>query len=119
MDNISKGKKGEDICCKYLAEQGCEIIARNFRSPYGEIDVIAKCGDTIMFVEVKARTGNKFGSPAMAVDRKKQKKIIETAYFFITEGGISNMNYSFDVCEVFLKNAAVNYISHAFDASAR
>ena len=118
MDNKTKGKIGEDICCDYLLKKGYSILNRNYRCKSGEIDVIAKKEDTIHFVEVKARNGEVFGTPAMAVDKRKQKKIIRAAYSFIYDNQINNMNYLFDVCEVFLGNNRVNYIVNAFDVTS-
>lgn len=67
------GTKGEDIAVKYLEKIGCQILIRNFRSYYGEIDIIVKDKNEYVFVEVKTRASDKFGKPVEAVDNTKQK----------------------------------------------
>ena len=79
-------KLGEDIACEYLKKIGFKIIERNFRKGYGEIDIIAieqtKDGKILVFVEVKTRTSNYFGTPLEAITYWKLKEIIKTAQFY-------------------------------------
>lgn len=76
------GKISEDYACKFLISKGYKIIARNFRSSFGEIDIVAIDADTLVFVEVKARWSLKFGNPEEAVTREKINKIVKTAAYF-------------------------------------
>lgn len=79
------GKFGEDLAVKLLQNKGYKIVDRNFRSRFGEIDIIAVKGDDLIFIEVKTRWSLKFGLPEEAVTRNKLKKIIRTAeYYLIT-----------------------------------
>ncbi len=65
------GRRGEDIAARYLAARGYHIVARNVRTPYGEIDLIARLGDELVFVEVKTRTSTAYGWPEEAVTQRK------------------------------------------------
>lgn len=73
---------GEEIATKYLQKLGYKIIERNFRQGYGEIDIIAIDKDTLVFVEVKTRTSEKFGTPLEAITYFKLKTLIKTAEFY-------------------------------------
>lgn len=79
---------GEDIATNYLKKKGYKIIERNFRKGYGEIDIIAVKDKILVFVEVKTRTSDKFGTPAEAITYGKLKSIIKTAEFY----KLSNQN---------------------------
>ena len=74
--------KGEDIAVKYLKKKGYEIIERNFHTRYGEIDIIARNDGVLIFVEVKRRSSESFGTASAAVTSTKQKKIIKSAEYY-------------------------------------
>jgi len=76
------GAAGEANACAFLRESGYEIVARNWRTRRGEIDIIAREGDVVVFVEVKARTSDEFGGPEAAVDKRKQRRLIAAARAF-------------------------------------
>lgn len=84
------GKWGEDTAVDYLTGRGYEIVARNARTPYGEIDVIARQGDTIIFVEVKARTSNKVGFPEESITPRKQGHMVACAEHYAAEHEIDH-----------------------------
>lgn len=73
---------GEDAACKFLLKKGYTILERNFRKGYGEIDVIATEGDTLVFIEVKTRTSDKYGTPFEAIPPWKVKLIVKGAQFY-------------------------------------
>lgn len=75
-------KLGEDKACEYLRKLGFKIIERNFRKGYGEIDVVALDKDVLVFVEVKTRTSNQFGSPLEGITYWKLKSLIKTARYY-------------------------------------
>ncbi len=80
-------KLGEDKACEYLKRLGFKIIERNFRKGYGEVDVVGieetkKDGKVLVFIEVKTRTSNQFGSPLEAISHWKLKSLIKTARFY-------------------------------------
>lgn len=110
------GNRGEAAACRYLKKNGYKIVRRNYRKPYGEIDIIAKKDDALCFVEVKTRQSIDFGLPCEFVTQSKQQKIIRTAYTYIQETGYDGM-LSFDVIEVLhdgQKIQALRHIPHAF-----
>lgn len=76
------GKIGEDFAVSLLKKQGYKILARNFRSKFGEIDIVAEDRDTLVFVEVKTRWNKNFGDPAEAVVPWKLKHLERAAYYF-------------------------------------
>ena len=77
------GKLGEDLATKYLEKIGYKIVARNFRCRQGEIDIIARSTEELVFVEVKTRTNLSYGSPAEAVDFTKQKHMEKVAKYYL------------------------------------
>ena len=116
IQNIS-GQLGEKICYKYLLEKGYDVICRNYKCLYGEIDLIAIKDGCIFFVEVKLRQKGCGYSPCEAVNFKKRKKIIRSAIFFIEKHPI-NMQPKFVVMEVLRNNMGeffVNLIEDAFN----
>ena len=95
------GVKGESFAVKYLKEQKYKILQRNFSCSFGEIDIVAKDGDYIVFVEVKSRSGNCFGMPREAVTISKQKTIIRCASLWLSKNNCTGMSVRFDVAEVY------------------
>lgn len=77
------GKQYEDRAEQYLRVQGLHILARNFATKTGEIDIICKTDTTLIFVEVRARSNPRFASAAASVDRRKQQRLIRTAQMFL------------------------------------
>lgn len=104
------GKMGEDLALKYLAQLGYKILKRNFKSKLGEIDIIAKDKEEIVFIEVKTRTNNKYGKPAEAVNKIKKEHIKNAGIYYIYSNKLNNKSIRFDVIEVYL--ASKNYIHH-------
>jgi putative endonuclease len=79
------GKQAEDRVCEYITQHSLQIVARNYRSNRGEIDIIAWEGDTLVFLEVRYRTPQGYGSALESVTRTKQLRIIKTAQYFLME----------------------------------
>lgn len=106
------GKKGEKLVEKYLKKCGCKILHKNYRTPFGEVDIIAKDKDEIVFVEVKTRTGDGFGAPREAVreDKMRRYRQIATAYLMQFE---EEQNARFDVAEVYA-DGKIEYYKYAF-----
>ena len=84
------GKWGEDTAAEYLTQQGYAIMARNVRTPYGEIDIIAKQTDVIIFVEVKTRTSNTMGLPEEAITPRKREHMLAAAEHYAAEHEIDH-----------------------------
>lgn len=83
MTTITVGNKGEDIACNYLKKLGFKIIERNFRIRGGEIDIIAKDGEFLVFVEVKTRYSEEYGLPIESITPWKIKFLLKSALFYI------------------------------------
>ena len=79
------GKWGETLAANWLSGQGLQILARNVRTPYGELDVIARQKDVLVFVEVKTRTNTMFGMPEASITPKKKKHLHDAAVFYLQE----------------------------------
>jgi len=114
----SLGKLGEDLACGELARRGYAILARRHRTRYGEIDIIARCGPTIVFVEVKAREGDAFGGGGAAVTACKQQRIVRMAIDFLARRRLLDRPCRFDVVTVDLEggNPRIEVYPHAFTA---
>ena len=106
------GKKGEELVAAYLKEKGCKLLKKNYRTPFGEADLIVQDQDEIAFVEVKTRQSFSFGTPREAVDIFKQRRYYDIAKFYWKQTG-EEPNARFDVAEVF-SDGTVNYIKNAF-----
>ena len=108
------GKKGERLTEKYLKERGYVLLERNFRTPFGEADLIVedKRAGEIVFVEVKARTGDKYGAPREAVTREKQRRYYKIAECYWVKTG-TEPNARFDVAEVY-EDGTIEYYKNAF-----
>jgi len=118
-DNRKKGKKGEDIAAACLKKEGYRIVERNYRCRYGEVDIIAMDKKDVVFVEVKGRESDTFGSPEEAVGPAKQKKISKVALHYLQEKGLGDHNARFDAVAIrFMpQGGQVKLIRNAFDLS--
>jgi putative endonuclease len=114
---ISTGKRGEELAAVYLAEAGYRILERNYRCLFGEVDIVAEEGETLVFVEVKSRRSTEYGDPQLAVGREKQKKISRIATNYLTERHWCHRPARFDVVAVKMLpgNHSIELIRNAFD----
>lgn len=94
------GSAGEAMAAESLQRQGWQILERSYRHRLGEIDLIARDGDTLVFIEVKTRTGIAYGLPAEAVNRDKQRRITQTALAYLKQKGWLDRRCRFDVIAV-------------------
>lgn len=104
------GFKGEQLAVKHLKRKGYKILQRNYRTPFCEVDIIAKYGDTLCFCEVKTRMSDTYGAPREAVNISKQRLYVRAAYHYLK--GKEDCTVRFDVIEVFRKK--VNHVENAF-----
>jgi putative endonuclease len=111
------GKKGEDLAAAYLAEAGFRIIERNYRCFFGEIDIVAEEGETLVFVEVKSRRSDAYGDPLLAVGGRKQKTISRISLHYLAEKHLRHRPARFDVVAVKLLPAGqrIELIRNAFE----
>lgn len=105
---------GERKAAKFLKRKGYEIRERNFRSKLGEVDIIAKLGEVVAFVEVKTRRTHTYGEPNEAVDDERQGRYRRAANFYFYKNGLSVYDFTvrFDVIEV--TKRGINHIENAF-----
>ena len=102
MNNRKIGNAGEDLACRYLEKQGFKILERNKHySRFCEIDIIAEFKNTIVFVEVKTRKSNDFGTPFEAISRTKYDNIKKGIQYYLSENKVKN--YRIDVIGITLK----------------
>lgn len=115
------GEKGEDLAAAYLAETGYRIIERNYRCFFGEIDIVAWEGETLVFAEVKSRRTEAYGAPQLAVGREKQDKISRIALHYLSERQLRSHPARFDVVAVMLLpgGTRIELIRNAFELSCR
>lgn len=111
MWNRLKGNIGEQEACSYLKKKGYKILEKNYRCLYGEIDIIAKHNNFIVFVEVKKRNSSLYGRGSDAVTNSKQRKIILTAENYINEQSIKTPA-RFDVISI--DSGEITHIENAF-----
>jgi len=97
---ISLGKRGEDLACEELERRGYVIVARRVRVRSGELDIVARDGPTLVFVEVKARAGRRFGDAAEAVTRLKQLRMTRLANEYLVRQRLPECPCRFDVVSV-------------------
>jgi putative endonuclease len=111
-----KGKSGEDAAARHLEERGFTILERNYRFERGEIDIVAEEGNELVFVEVKSRGSNQFGSPEEAVTEEKQEQIRKVAEGYLFENECHDRICRFDVVAVELHDgtAELRHIRDAF-----
>lgn len=94
------GARGESIAERFLEGEGYRVVERNYRSPHGEVDLIALEGDVLAFVEVKTRKDDSFGTPGESVGRVKQARLVKTSLHYMTEKGIDDTDVRFDVVSI-------------------
>ena len=109
MNNKEFGNLGENMAANYLELKGYDIVARNFRCRLGEVDIIAKKDNKIVFCEVKTRKSDTMGTPAEAVTEKKIEHMRKVAAVYMMWEKTTNYQVAFDVIEI-----ACNHIENAF-----
>ena len=119
MDNTS-GVRGETYACRYLEEKGAVVLCRNYTSRWGEVDIIARMGTYLLFVEVKTRASNAYAVPQAAVTVTKQRRILRTAMMFMRTHP-TQLQPRFDVIALTTDRytgevIGCNYIESAFGA---
>jgi len=119
--NLYLGKSGEELAVDLLRENGYKIIARNYKTRLGEIDIIAREKDTVCFIEVKARRSDKFGFPQEAVLRTKQRQISKVALGFLKDKNLLDRKARFDVVSVIFvgDEPKLDLIKNAFELDQR
>jgi len=117
-ENIRVGRAGEASAERFLRKRGYKIVEKNFRTRFGELDIIARDGATLVFVEVKARRGSGFGAPIEAVGYRKQSNLTMAAGLYMEERRLHDMPVRFDVVGILGEGpgAKIELVQNAFDA---
>jgi len=117
MQKKELGKRGEEVAIRFLKKRGYHILERNYSCKMGEMDIIAREKDTLVFIEVKTRTSTAFGPPQFAVDLSKQIQLSKVALHFLKEKGIGEIKARFDVVAILLgqQREEIELIKNAFD----
>lgn len=102
QDNVFTGRIGEQAAVKLLKEKGYKILTTNFRTRFGEIDIVAKDKEVMVFVEVKTKTGNQFGEPWEMVNRHKLEQVRKMGEVYLIKNGLSDAAGRVDVIGVWL-----------------
>jgi len=121
LDRRGLGAAAEEIAAKYLAAHGAEVLERNYRRRLGELDVIAREGDTLLIVEVRTRSTSAYGGAAASVNVRKRRRIVRAAQQLLQQRReLGRLAVRFDVVVVSNVETAqptVDWIRHAFDAT--
>ena len=113
---LALGGYGEQVAAAYLHQQGYTLIERNFRCPLGEIDIIAKKGRNLIFVEVKTRRTVLFGAPQEAVGVRKQRQLIRVAQWYLKREGTARQHPRFDVIAILSQKGKAPEVTHIENA---
>lgn len=113
---IRIGNICEDTAVGFLKECGYKILERNYRTPLGEIDVIAKDGNAIVFIEVKSRSSSLFGPPCLRITKKKKRHIINTALSYLKRYKLIDNESRIDIVSISLdkEDGGIELIKNAF-----
>lgn len=115
MKTFTLGSEGEELAVKFLKKKEYNIIARNYKTPIGEIDIVAKDKDTIVFIEVKTRTNDSFGYPFEAVNQHKRQKLKNLALLYLKKQR-HEFPVRFDVISISCAQNGKKSIEHIIDA---
>lgn len=99
-DLLQLGQRGEALAWNFLRKRGYSILEKNYRTRFGEVDIIAQKGGVLVFLEVKTRRDHQFGFPAESVDWRKQQKIIRVAEAYLQAKGLENRAARFDILSI-------------------
>ena len=114
-----QGQEGEELAVRHLKRRGYRIICQNYRSPLGEIDIVAHQRGVLVFVEVKSRRSETFGSPKLAVTPAKQRKLSQVAWHYLQQHNLTEANARFDVVTISLMQGSphLEVIENAFEST--
>jgi len=111
--NLEIGYLGESIARKYLEDKGYIVIDQNYKNKYAEIDLIARDGNGLIFIEVKTRIGEQFGTPEQSINRDKMQRLIKNAQAYVIIKNYRNISYRIDaVCIVLDRDKEIKRINH-------
>lgn len=111
-NNLLLGKKGEDIAADYLLHHGYTIVERNFRKRYGDIDIVARKRETLVFVEVKTRTSDLYGGGEEAITRAKKHHLVRSAEYYKLVKSLGDVSMQIDLITVSFNEEDSHKIEH-------
>ena len=116
-ERLDLGRRGEDLALKRIKRMGYRCLVRNYRCPLGEVDLVARDGDTLVFIEIKTRRGTSLGYAKEAVDRRKRRQLSKVALAYMKEHGCLDAKSRFDVVAVHLRGEReeIEVVQNAFD----
>ncbi len=116
---LALGKKGEEVARVFLEKAGYTILANNYRTRCGEIDIIARDRQTLVFVEVKTRRNNRYGTALEAITYKKQRQISRVAAEYVAQNGVADSPARFDVVAVTFETSTprIDLVQNAFEST--
>lgn len=116
-ERLDLGKWGEDLAFRKVKKLGYRCLARNYRCPLGEVDLIARDGDTLVFVEIKTRRGRSLEYAKEAVNQRKRRQLSRVALAYMKENGLADTRARFDVVVINLNRGSqeIEVVRNAFD----
>lgn len=108
----SVGRFGEDVAARHLGEAGFAVLARNWRCPAGEIDIVARDGDVLVVCEVKTRRSDRFGSPLEGVTAQKAARLRRLALAYVHTAGLSGVAMRIDLVGVMVPRRGAPQVEH-------
>jgi putative endonuclease len=112
-----RGRHGEQVAEEFLCAQGYTILRRNYRVSFGEIDLIVRDRQALVFVEVRTHGGDQFGDPLESVNMRKQRQVAKAAVHYLTKSGLMEREARFDVVGIRWEGeqARITHIKNAFE----
>lgn len=111
---LQKGQQSEAMACYYLEQQGCRLVSKNFRCRTGEIDLIMREQETLVFVEVRYRHQKNFGSGIESVNYAKRKKLLRTAEYYLLQQNLTDkVPCRFDIVDI-SQTSQIEWLKNAF-----
>ena len=116
-ERLDLGKRGEELALKKVKRLGYKCITRNYRCPLGEVDLVAKDGDCLVFIEIKTRKGKSLGYAKEAIDGRKRRQLSKVALAYMKSNNCCEVNSRFDVVAINLKDdeEEIEVIQNAFE----
>jgi putative endonuclease len=108
------GTRGEDIAAAYLQQQGYLLLERNFRTRYGEVDIVTRHDDTVVFVEVRTRRAGTYGTPEESVTVRKGQRLVLAAQQYLQDNGLEQAHWCIDLVSVRMEGYAPK-VTHLLD----
>ncbi len=99
-DKVSLGRLGEEVAGRFLRDQGYQILTTNYRCPQGEVDIVARDGEEVVFVEVRTRRSQGFGTPQESLTRPKMRRLVATCQDYLQGYGGADTNWRIDLVSV-------------------